>query len=57
MLQGNVVVEVHLLGPFQGELRSVQVPQEGIEVVVVVPRKVLIVLLESQPPLGFLIAF
>jgi hypothetical protein len=30
MLQGNVVVEVNLLGPFQGELRSVQVPQEGV---------------------------
>lgn len=30
MLQGNVVVEIHLLGPFQGELCRVQVSQEGV---------------------------
>lgn len=30
MLQGNVVVEVNLLGPFQGELCRIQMPQEGV---------------------------
>jgi hypothetical protein len=30
MLQGNVVVEIDLLGPFQGELRRIQMSQEGV---------------------------